>query len=144
MTIRGEAYIVGAYEHPTREAPDKSVAQLHAKTATGTLADAGLGRDDVDAHPRAGDAPGVAPRPMLDDTNLHGVRHSDSAEIGGSSCLAHVGHAARAIPARRPAALQHRRRLVQQPFRQPRWRHLGDRGGAAVARRGAPRGGGRR
>ena len=31
MSIRGKAYIVGAYEHPTRHAPDKSVAQLHAE-----------------------------------------------------------------------------------------------------------------
>ncbi len=27
------ACIVGAYEHPTRKAPDKSVAQLHAESA---------------------------------------------------------------------------------------------------------------
>ena len=31
MTIKGKAYIVGAYEHPLRKAPDKSVAQLHAE-----------------------------------------------------------------------------------------------------------------
>ena len=30
MSIRGRAYIAGAYEHPTRKAPDSSVAQLHA------------------------------------------------------------------------------------------------------------------
>ncbi|MCY1223523.1 hypothetical protein D9M68_379570 [compost metagenome] len=30
MTIKGKAYIVGAYEPPTRKAPDKTVAQLHA------------------------------------------------------------------------------------------------------------------
>ena len=29
------AYIVGAYEHPTRKAPDKSVGQLHAEVAIG-------------------------------------------------------------------------------------------------------------
>ncbi len=42
MTIRDKAYIVGAYEHPTRKAPDKSVAQLHAESAKGALEDAGL------------------------------------------------------------------------------------------------------
>ena len=31
MSLKGKAYIVGAYEHPTRKAPDKSLAQLHAE-----------------------------------------------------------------------------------------------------------------
>jgi acetyl-CoA C-acetyltransferase len=35
-------YVVGAYEHPTREAPEKSTAQLHAEVAAGALDDAGL------------------------------------------------------------------------------------------------------
>ena len=35
MTIKGKAYIVGAYEHPLRKAPDHSVAQLHAEVAKG-------------------------------------------------------------------------------------------------------------
>jgi acetyl-CoA acetyltransferase len=42
MSIKGKAYIAGAFEHPTRKAPDKSVAQLHAECAKGALADAGL------------------------------------------------------------------------------------------------------
>ena len=37
-----KACIAGAYEHPTRKAPDKSVAQLHAEVMNGALADAGL------------------------------------------------------------------------------------------------------
>ena len=45
MTINGKAYIAGMYEHPTRKATDKSVAQLHAESAAGALADAGLGPD---------------------------------------------------------------------------------------------------
>jgi len=48
MTIKGKAYIAGAFEHPTRHAPDKTVAQLHAEVALGALKDAGLTRDDVD------------------------------------------------------------------------------------------------
>ena len=36
------AYIAGAFEHPTRKAPDKSVAALHAECAKGALEDAGL------------------------------------------------------------------------------------------------------
>jgi 3-oxoacyl-[acyl-carrier-protein] synthase III len=42
------AYIMGAYEHPLRIAPDKTVAQLHAEVARGALADAGLSKDDVE------------------------------------------------------------------------------------------------
>ena len=48
MSTKGMAYIVGAYEHPTRKATDKSIAQLHAEVAKGALADAGLTKDDVD------------------------------------------------------------------------------------------------
>ena len=48
MTIKGKAYIVGAYEHPLRKAPDKSVAQLHAEVAKGAIEDAGLAKDDID------------------------------------------------------------------------------------------------
>ena len=61
MSIKGKAYIVGAFEHPTRKAQDKSVAQLHAEGAMGALEDAGLTKDDVDGYFCAGDAPG--PRP---------------------------------------------------------------------------------
>ena len=50
MSIKGKAYIMGAYEHPTRKAPDKSVPQIHAEAAMGALKDAGLTKDDVDAY----------------------------------------------------------------------------------------------
>src|SRR6185503_17785330 len=42
LTIKGKAYIAGIYEHPTRHAPDKSTAQLHAEVAKGAIEDAGL------------------------------------------------------------------------------------------------------
>ena len=58
MTIRGKAFIAGAFEHPGRELPERSVAQIHAEVAAGALADAGLGFEDVDAYLCAGDAPG--------------------------------------------------------------------------------------
>ena len=59
MSIKGKAYIVGAYEHPLRKAPDKSVAQLHAEVAKGAIEDAGLTKDDIDGYFCAGDAPGA-------------------------------------------------------------------------------------
>lgn len=100
MSLKGQAYIVGAYEHPTRRAPDKSVAQLHAECAAGALADAGLTKDDVDGYFCAGDAPGMGPLSMVDYMNLR-VRHIDATDIGGSSYLMLVAHAAEAIAAGR-------------------------------------------
>ena len=91
---------MGAYEHPTRKAPDKSVAQLHAEVMSGALADAGLAKSDVDGYFCAGDAPGLGPLSMVDYLGLK-VRHVDSTETGGSSYLVHVAHAAEAIAAGR-------------------------------------------
>ena len=96
MTIKNKAYLVGAFEHPTRKAEDKSVAQLHAECARGALADAGLGRDDIDGYFCAGDAPGLGPLAMADYMGLR-LRHVDSTDTGGSSYLVHVAHAAQAI-----------------------------------------------
>ena len=96
MSISGKAYIAGIYEHPTRKADDKSLAQLHAESAKGALADAGLGLGDIDGYFCAGDAPGV-----LSMANYLGLapRHIDSTDCGGSSYIVHVGHAAEAIAA---------------------------------------------
>jgi acetyl-CoA C-acetyltransferase len=96
MTIKGKAYLVGAYEHPTRLAPDKSVAQLHAECARGAILDAGLSKSDIDGYFCAGDAPGLGPLSMVEYLGLR-VRHMDSTETGGSSYLVHVAHAAQAI-----------------------------------------------
>src|SRR3712207_6136144 len=91
MTIKGKAYIAGAYEHPTRLAKDKSVAQLHAESALGALQDAGLSKDDVGGYFCAGDAPGLGPLAMADYMNLK-LRHLDSTDVGGCSYIAHVAH----------------------------------------------------
>lgn len=98
MSINGKAYIVGAYEHPTRKAPDKTVAQLHAESAKGALQDAGLTLADVDGYFCAGDAPGLGAVNMVDYLGLK-VRHVDSTDTGGSAYLVHVSHAAQAIAA---------------------------------------------
>jgi acetyl-CoA C-acetyltransferase len=98
VSVKGKAYIAGAYEHPTRKADDKSLAQLHAEVALGALADAGLSKDDVDGYFCAGDAPGLGPLNMADYLGLR-VRHVDSTDTGGSSYIVHVAHAAEAIAA---------------------------------------------
>ena len=97
MTIKGKAYIAGIFEHPTRHAPDKSVAQLHAEVAIGVLGDAGLTQDDIDGYFCAGDAPGPGPASMAEYLNLPKLRHVDSTELGGSSYVALAAHAAEAI-----------------------------------------------
>jgi acetyl-CoA C-acetyltransferase len=98
MTIDGKACIVGAYEHPTRSAPDRSVAQLHADVAKGAILDAGLSWDDIDGYFCSADAPGMGPTSMVEYLNLK-PRHVDSTDIGGASYIALASHAAQAIAA---------------------------------------------
>jgi acetyl-CoA C-acetyltransferase len=96
--MNDKAYIMGAYEHPCREAPDKSVAQLHAESAKGALEDAGLTKADVDGYFCAGDAPGLGPLSMCEYMNIS-PEFLDSTDMGGSSYVTHVEHATRAIAA---------------------------------------------
>ena len=99
MSIKGKAYVMGAFEHPLRDAPDTSTPQLHAECARGALADAGLSHLDVDGYFCAGDAPGFGGMSMIDYMGLKNIRHMDSTETGGSSYIVHAGHAAEAIAA---------------------------------------------
>lgn len=99
VSIRGKACIAGVYEHPLREIPDRTVAQIHAEVALGALADAGLTLADVDAYFCAGDAPGFGALSMAEYLGLRDLRYLDSTETGGSSYLVHIGHAAAAIAA---------------------------------------------
>ena len=98
MSIHGQAYVVGAYEHPLRRAPKHSVAQLHAEVARGALDDAGLTKDDIDGYFCSADAPGMGPTSMVEYLNLR-PRHVDSTDIGGATYLSLVSHAAQAIAA---------------------------------------------
>src|SRR5437867_768426 len=97
MTIRGKAHIVGAYEHPARRLPDSTVPRVHAEVITGALADAGLTLDDVDGFFCDSNV-GFGPISMIEYLGLR-VSYADCTEIGGSSYVAHVGHAAAAIAA---------------------------------------------
>ncbi len=92
-------YIAGAFEHPTREAPDKSTMQLHAEVTAGALDDAGLSKDDVDGFLTAGVPEyehGLTPLIMADYLGIE-PSYMDSSDVGGSSYVGHVGHAASAI-----------------------------------------------
>jgi len=96
LTIKRKACIAGIYEHPTRKAPDKTVAQLHAECAKGALDDAGLTIADVDAYLCAGDAPGLGANNMVDYLGIS-PSYVDSTDTGGSAYVVHVAHAAQAI-----------------------------------------------
>src|ERR1700722_16871249 len=129
MSIRGKAYIGGVFEHPTREAKDSSLAQLHAESAKGALEDAGLGLSDVDGYFCAGDGAGA-----LSMVNYLGVkpRHIDSTDCGGSSYILHVGHAAEAIAAGKCSVA-----LITLAGR-PRTARMGMGGGGGGPGRGGP------
>ncbi|MFI0405617.1 thiolase domain-containing protein [Actinomadura sp. 3N508] len=96
--VRGAAFIVGAHEHPRRDIPDLSVAEIHAEVALAALADAGLSPPDVDAYFCDSDAPGVGPLSMAEYLGVRS-RYLDTTETGGASYLSHVGHAAAAVAA---------------------------------------------
>jgi acetyl-CoA C-acetyltransferase len=98
VSVRGKAFIAGAYEHPGRVLPDKSVPRIHAEVASGALADAGLSFEDVDGYFCARDVDGVGPLSMAEYLGLR-VSYVDTTETGGSAYIAHVGHAAAAIAA---------------------------------------------
>ena len=83
MSIRGKAFIAGAYEHPLRDIPDRSAAQVHAEVALGALADAGLTFDDVDGYFCAGDAPGSGAMSMAEYLGLRSSAHSTRRRPAG-------------------------------------------------------------
>lgn len=56
------AFVIGAFEHPTRMAQGISLAQLHTEVVLGALADAGLTSRDIDGYFCASDAPFIGER----------------------------------------------------------------------------------
>ena len=95
MSINGQAFIAGVYEHPRRDIPDRSVFQVHAEVALGALADAGLALSDVDG--MMCNLDGMSTVQMADYLGLKKLSFMDSTSTGGSSYVVHVGHAAMAI-----------------------------------------------
>lgn len=98
MARSAKAYIAGIFEHPTRKAVDKTIAQLHAEVARGALADAGLTKDDVDGFFCDGSLPGLGGMGLAEYMGLD-LTYTDTTETGGSSYVVHVGHAMEAIAA---------------------------------------------
>ena len=99
MTISGKIALAGAYEHPTRWAPDKSESLIMAECARGALEDAGLELSDVDGLFAASMSMGIMGVVSLAEYLNIKPRYLDGTNIGGSSFVAHVNHAAAAIHA---------------------------------------------
>lgn len=94
--------IVGAYEHPTRFAPDKSEWQINAESAKGALEDAGIRPDQVDAFFTASTASeggylgGCAAVMMADYLGIK-PNFIDETDVGGASFGYYVNRAVLAI-----------------------------------------------
>jgi acetyl-CoA acetyltransferase len=89
--------LAGVYEHPTRWAPDRTPSRIMAESARGALADCGLELGDVDGLFAAGIEMGpMGVVSLAEYLNLK-PRYVDGTNIGGSSFVAHVRHAAGAI-----------------------------------------------
>jgi acetyl-CoA C-acetyltransferase len=93
----GKVAVVGAYEHPARNAPHLTAYQIHAESARGALADAGLSIADVDGFFTSGVGP-IGILSLAGHLDIH-PDHLDSSSIGGSSFVSHCLHAAAAIDA---------------------------------------------
>jgi acetyl-CoA acetyltransferase len=99
VSLSGRVAIAGAFEHPTRFAPEKTELGIMAECARGALADCGLALHDVDGLASAGIAMGpMGVVQLAEYLNLR-PRWLDGTNIGGSSFVAHVSHAAAAIHA---------------------------------------------
>ena len=99
MSLSGRVSIAGVFEHPTRFAPDKTELQIMAESARGALDDCGLSLADVDGLASAGISMGAMGIVALAEYLNLKPRWLDGTNIGGSSFLAHVAHAAAAIHA---------------------------------------------
>ncbi|MDG2112301.1 MAG: acetyl-CoA acetyltransferase [Actinomycetota bacterium] len=91
--------IAGVYEHPSRFSPDKTEFQIMAECTKGALDDAGLTRDDIDGLFGASMTMGMMGIVDLAEYLNLKPDYVDGSNIGGSSFVSHVNHAAAAINA---------------------------------------------
>jgi acetyl-CoA acetyltransferase len=99
MSLSGKIAIAGVHEHPTRWAPEKTESQIMAECAREALAECGLTKDDVDGLFAASMSMGAMGVVALAEYLDLKPRYIDGTNIGGSSFVAHVNHAAAAIHA---------------------------------------------
>ncbi|MGH1492855.1 MAG: acetyl-CoA acetyltransferase [Acidimicrobiales bacterium] len=99
MSISGTIAVAGVYEHPSRFSPDKTEFQIMAECAKGALDEAGLKIGDVDGLFGASMTMGMMGIVDLAEYLNLKPNYLDGTNIGGSSFVAHVSHAAAAINA---------------------------------------------
>ena len=99
MSLSRAIALAGVFEHPTRWAPSMTEFHIMAECARGALADCGLALRDVDGLFAASMSMGpMGVVSLAEYLNLK-PRYLDGTNIGGSSFVAHVSHAAAAIHA---------------------------------------------
>jgi acetyl-CoA C-acetyltransferase len=104
MTAHGQGFsgqiaIAGVHEYESRWAPDKTAFQIMGECAREALEDAGLELSDVDGLLGASMAMGPMGMVQLSEYLNIKPRYLDGSNIGGSSFVSHVAHAAAAIHA---------------------------------------------
>jgi acetyl-CoA C-acetyltransferase len=93
----GQVAIAGIHEYESRWAPDKTSFQIMGECAREALADAGLALSDVDGLFAANMTMGAMGVVSVAEYLNMKPRYLDGTNIGGSSFVAHVAHAAAAI-----------------------------------------------
>lgn len=92
------ARIAGAYEHPQRNIPDKSLSQVYLEIFAGVLADSGgITVDQVDGLFTSGTPGGLVT--LADILGLRNLRHFNGTDVGGATYVSSLGAASRAIAA---------------------------------------------
>ena len=97
MSLSGKIAIAGIHEYESRWCPDKTTLQITGECAREALADAGLELSDVDGLFGATMTMGAMGIVQLAEYLNIKPRYLDGSNIGGSSFLSHVAHAAAAI-----------------------------------------------
>jgi acetyl-CoA C-acetyltransferase len=99
MSFSDQIAIAGVHEYESRWAPDKTSFQIMGECTRDALADAGLGLEEVDGLFGASMTMGAMGIVQLCEYLNIKPRYLDGTNIGGSSFVSHVAHAAAAIHA---------------------------------------------
>lgn len=98
-TLRGSAVIAGAATFGCGEAPGFDDMALLARAAQAAVADAGLTMRDIDGLCTASSTATMWPMPVIEHLGLN-PRYIDGTMLGGSSFIAHLLPAMRALQAK--------------------------------------------
>lgn len=97
MSFSGQIAIAGVHEYESRWSPDKTAFQIIGECTREALDDAGLELSDIDGLFGATMSMGAMGMVQLAEYLNIKPRYLDGSNIGGSSFVSHVAHAAAAI-----------------------------------------------